>query len=187
MTTLTFSQLPTLTPTDEVLERDVRAWIARGSGIDPVNVIPDPDDNGPVPFADEDPKPPLPDDPFATVHSMEPMIVGIPSSSMPSIRHPFRVTFCRKDSNWRAKVFQAWAYTDEGTTDAEGRDFRIHDMSGIRRMDQIFAEITEEQAQFDLEVSYVQVIDQTIDTFVARETSALQVEDPSDHSLTFKV
>ena len=143
------------------LARAVRGYIARGSGLDPSDVIPGNDDA------------PRPKDPYSSVLLVDNSRLGFPiptrigggrTRTMQHRRADYSVQFYREGALDFAEWFCSYAEAEVGVTDAEDLTIRLATPLEYERLDDIVGDSYEERAIVDLGVFYMRYIDQSTGT-----------------------
>ena len=150
----------------QTLERNIRAFIARGSGLDSTYVIPG-NERGPRP---QEPYASLLHIPPDTRHGY-PIRVQLPNNATRSVQHrraSYSLQFYRKGAENLALAFSNYAESENGLTDAEDNSIRVVFPLSLSRLDGIVGDAFEERVVVDLSVDYVHITDQdtgVIDVF----------------------
>lgn len=141
---------------------DFREFVSLGCDLDLNHVIPAQD------------KGPLPHDPFASVHELRDNLEGTLGRALRQVDNGTRgdysarrlavlsLQFWRLGANARADAFVIWIGTELGLLEADRRDFRIGRPLQVRNISAIVADEWEERAAIDIQVKYVQSINQAI-------------------------
>ena len=154
--------MPTLTPTRRDLERNVRTYVAAGSGLPRNRVIPV-SSNGP-----------RPQDAYAVVGLIRDDTVGYPAERVRLDRNgeiegvrtlvkrcaKYDVNFYR-DTNF-ADLFAAWTQSANGIIQAANRQIRVKQYGDVVRMDELDDEQWENRAVIQLEIAYNSIYDDAI-------------------------
>ena len=148
-----------IAPTTSEVERDIRGLVAAGSGLLPDHVIPGNGDG------------PSPDGLYASVQLIHEDVEGIPSTSLEvdsdsrqlaSVRARYSVQWFRDGARDAARTLSVWTSSPDGLTQAGRADLTVLRVSDVRQLDDIVSDAWEERAGVDIDIGYVQTIDQTI-------------------------
>lgn len=148
----------------DALSRDVRAYVAAGSGLDSTLVIPG---NDPAP---------APAEPYATVLLVNERRDGVPptrhvydddagtvnGTSYVSRESVWSVQFYRTGAVVRAQQFRDWTTTPLGLMAARARSLTMRAANEIRRIDQIISDTWEERAGLDLTIGSLHTVEQDL-------------------------
>ena len=140
-----------IAPTSQTLERAVRRYVAEGSGLEKINVIPG-QVGGPSPTG-----------PYATVLLIDEAAegqewtrderverAGEPTAdvtSYESVRVDWSVQWFRKGARDLARTFRFWAQSPLGVQAAAERGLTLYRTSGVRQLDAIISEAWEERGR----------------------------------------
>ena len=140
-----------------LLEENTRAFVARGSGLEPNRVI------------EGNQKAPRPRDSYATVLFRNDPRKGYPirdlaengeARDISHRRAAFSVQFFRKGASGRALAFCLYAESENGLTDAEDLNIRIVQPVSYERLDVPAGDAFEHRALINLELDHYLVTDQ---------------------------
>ena len=149
-------------------ERNLRAWIASGSGLASSQVIP----------AEEENQPPAPQGLYASVQLITPVVRGLPFTRLDLnaddnleerkvavVRDRYSVQWHRAGATDAARLFTVWASSAAGLQAAAERDFVFHRVGETRTIDEIISGKWEERALVEVDVGYSQVVTQEYQRF----------------------
>ena len=154
-----------IAPTTQEMERAVRGLVAQGSELESRRVRPG-NQGGAVP-----------NDLFATVVLIHQAIEGIPATVMSlasgeadlnaltvaTVRGRYSVQWFRTGAHDAAKRLSVWVWSPEGVAKAQGANLTVLRVSDVRQLDDVVSGVWEERAGLDIDVGYMQRIDQTVD------------------------
>ena len=176
-----------LTPTAQTVERNLRAWIAAGSGLNASAVIPGETDG------------PAPNGLYASVVLITPRITGLPytlysrnddgeridGDIIAVVRDRYGVQWHRKGSTDRGRQFAVWASSPLGRQDAAERCIVFHRITDIRPLDDVDrGGRWEERVGVELDVGYTQRITQVYEPF---EVVGINIHDDDGITQTVEV
>ncbi len=154
-----------IAPSTYDLEDKVRGLVAAGSAMDPNFVIPGNDDG------------PTPDELFATALLIHQDIQGIPATpvtlasdglaldapTVATVRGRYSVQWFRAGAHDAARRFATWLSSPAGLSKAHEYGLTTRRVSDVRQLDDIVSGVWEERSGVDLDVEYLQTIDETVD------------------------
>ena len=148
-----------IAPSTQDLERDVREYVAKGSGMEPGKVIPG-QTSGPAPS-----------NAYATVLLISELpdgfvwtrnegvdrdgSPGIDATVYESLTLSYSVQWFRTGARDLARTFRLWAQSPAGILNAERRGLTFYRTSEVRQIDDIVSEEWEERAGLDLYLGIV--------------------------------
>lgn len=146
------------------LARDIRAFVADGSGLDAGVVIPG---NDPAP---------APTGPYSTVlliaesrygvsptrHVYDAMMLTIHGTTYVNRESTWSVQFFRAGAVEYAQRFRDWTTTPLGVLAAERLHLTMRSANEVRRIDHIVSDTWEERASLDLTIGSVHIVEQDL-------------------------
>ena len=153
-----------IVPTTCDLEDAVAAIVAAGSGVDYNNIV------------SSNEGAPIPTELFASVLLIHQDIEGVPGTLMSlasdrfslnapteaTVRARYSVQWFRRGARDAARRLAMWTSSPDGLSQATRTGLTVLRVSDVRQLDDIVSDAWEERAGVDIEIGYVQTIDQTI-------------------------
>ena len=153
-----------IAPTTQGLERAIRGLVAAGSSLESRRVRPG-QRGGPIPG-----------DLFATVLLIHQDTEGLPVTPMSlssdglsldaptvaTIRGRYSVQWFREGAHDAAKRFVTWVWSPTGLAHAHSAGLTVRRVSDVRQLDDVVSGAWEERAGVDIDIGYVQRINQTL-------------------------
>ena len=157
--------MATFSPSTQNLERRIRDYVAAGCGLEPRLVI---QGNGNGPASQEL---------YASVVLIHQDTRGIPhtlikeleggaglcAGTMATVRDRYSVQWFRAGARDAARHFALWAYSPAGLAQATSTGVTVLRVSDVRQLDDVVSGAWEERAGLDLDIAYIQTIEQPID------------------------
>ena len=153
-----------ISPTTDVLEAEIRAIVAAGSGLDfDTHVLPGKDSFG------------APNDLYATVLMITDPEIGTPSTTITddgttleehttrTVSARYSVQWVRKGARDAARRFAVWRASAEGLHAVNQRNLTVLPVSGIRQLDTLVDEEWEERVGMDVDIGYLESLTQAVD------------------------
>ena len=153
-----------IAPTTASLEDTVTELVAAGSGVD-YNRVRSGNKGASVP-----------DGLFASLVLIHQAIEGIPATVMSlapdeadlnaltaaTVRGRYSVQWFRTGAHDAATRLSVWVWSPKGVAQAQKSDLTVLRVSDVRQLDDVVSGVWEERAGLDIEVGYMQKIDQTV-------------------------